>query len=423
MNRRALKRRLGVAVRGAQAVVALDFSPRPLPWSRLRDDHSVTGELRQHAVRLARESATSTAARAIHVVHGVYWPVRVTCEATVGVVKNGKRVRAASGAGRWAQWRDVMTMAHTMNYSPKSYYLYRFWDPAIRASASTYLQVHEFAMLLSHLNRNADHQMLVNKEQFDRACAAEGIAMPQMVATLWAPRSEGWSAAVGALPSCDVFLKPVWGEQGRGGERWLYDPRSERWSRRETILDHDELVAHFRSRAKRRAVLIQKCLENHPDIGRFSTGPLCTFRVMTFRDDVGRPQLLALTLKMARKGADVDNLHAGGLVAAVDGATGRLGPGITRDPTDEPRPEHPETREPIADARLTIHTDVIAMALASHDRLDAPWTVGWDVAMTPDGAVLVEGNSMWGIDLYHMPHAVGLETHFAEELLRRVRAA
>lgn len=421
MDRRAVKRRIGVAVRGAQSFLVLDFAVRLPPWTRVPADHTVPGQLRLEAVRLVRSSATSLPARAVHVVHGFYWPVRVTYDATRGVLKNGARVRAATGAGRWQQWRDVMSMAHTLNFSPRSYYLYRFWDPAIRPIASTFLQEHEMAVLQRHLNRDADVQVLVNKEQFDQSCAAAGIATPSIVATLWELTKEDWSAKVSELPPRDMFVKPVWGQQGRGGERWVHDPRSERWSRRDEFLDHDEFLAHCRSLAKRRPVLIQECLANHPDIARFSTGPLCTFRAMTYLAEDGSARLLALTFKMARTGSDVDNRHAGGLVAAVDATTGRLGPG-TSDPADGPQRRHPDTNQPIEGSYLTTYRDVIELALAAHDRLDVPWSVGWDVAMTPDGPVLVEGNPGWGIVSYHMPHAVGLDGDFAEGLMGEVRA-
>lgn len=422
MGGRAVKRRVGAAVRGAQSFLVLDFTPRLPPWSRLSDDRSVTGQLRSEALRLVRASATSAPARVVQIAHGVFWSARVTFEATVAVVKNGKRVRAATGANRLAQWRDVMTMAHTMNYSPRSYYLYRFWDPAIRPIASTFLQEHEMAVLQRHLNRDSDMTVLNDKEQFDQSCAAAGIATPRIVATLTDDRTESWSAAVGQLPPRDLFLKPVWGEQGRGGERWVYEPDAEQWSRRDVVLSRDAMVEHCRSLATRRPILLQECLSNHPDIARFSTGPLCTFRAMTFRDDGGPAQLLALTFKMARTGSDVDNRHAGGLVSAVDAATGRLGPG-TSDPVDGPQRRHPDTDELIDGGHLTTHREVIELALKAHESLDVPWSVGWDVAMTPSGPVLVEGNPGWGIVSYHMPHGVGLETHFAEELLRRVRAA
>lgn len=422
MNRRAVKRRLGAAVRGAQTFLVLDFTPRLPPWSRLQDDHSVTGQLRQEALRLVRATATSRPARAVQLVHGVVWTVRVTFEATAGVVRNGKRVRATTGVGRWRQWRHVMSMAHTMNYSPRSYYMYRFWDPAIRPIASTFLQEHEMAVLQRHLNRDADMAVLNDKEQFDKSCATAGFATPSIVATLSDSATESWPTASGELPRCDLFVKPVWGQQGRGGERWVYDSSADLWSRGEATHDHDGLVAHCRSLAKRRPTLVQECLSNHPDIERFSTGPLCTFRAMTYRNDDSPAQLLALTLKMARTGSDVDNRHAGGLVCAVDAATGLLGPG-TSDPADGPQRRHPDTGELIDGAQLTTHREVIDLVLAAHEQLDVPWSVGWDVAMTPSGPVLVEGNPTWGIVSYHMPHAVGLEPHFAEELLRRVRTA
>jgi hypothetical protein len=72
---------------------------------------------------------------------------------------------------------------------------------------------------------------------------------------------------------------------------------------------------------------------------------------------------------------------------------------------------------------LTTHRDVIDLALTAHRKLDVPWSVGWDVAATTDGPVLVEGNVLWGVDILHVPHRRGLDPAFAEALLRRVNEA
>ena len=169
-------------------------------------------------------------------------------------------------------------------------------------------------------------------------------------------------------------------------------------------------------------MLIQRCLSNNRDVARFSTGSLCTHRAMTYRGADGAARLLALTFKMARTGSDVDNLHAGGLVCAVDPVTGRLGAGITRDPSDGPQTEHPDTHARVEGAVLETHREVTALALRAHDALDVPWSVGWDVAMTPDGPVLVEGNPGWGVDLFHVPHARELPEDFARQLLDHLNA-
>jgi hypothetical protein len=211
--------------------------------------------------------------------------------------------------------------------------------------------------------------------------------------------------------------------QGIGGERWVYDATAKRWCRKDETLSESEVLAHCRQLALTHAILVQNCLSNHPDLARYSSGPLCTFRVMTYRNDDDRPALLGVTVKLPRSGSDVDNLHAGGIACAVDPVSGELGPGLGRDPAEPLRTEHPDTRSLITGARLTTHRDVIALALAAHEKLDVPWSVGWDVAMTPGGPVLVEGNALWGADIFYGPHRAPFKADFAHILLRRVREA
>jgi hypothetical protein len=242
-----------------------------------------------------------------------------------------------------------------------------------------------------------------------------------VVATFHRAGAVQWEAQQQRLPRRDLFAKRVWGLQGRGAERWSYDPATERWNRHECGLTEAELLAHLRARARLRSVLLQHCLANHADLSRFSAGPLCTFRVVTHREDSG-VELLGMMLKLPTAGSEVDNLHAGGLACAVDPVTGKLGPGIAIDPSADMLQFHPDSGHLIEGATLTTHRDAIALALDAHRQLDIPWSIGWDVAMTPDGPAILEGNTGWAVDLFHIPHGKGLPDEFTKRLVERVEA-
>jgi hypothetical protein len=409
-------------VQDTRAAVTLEFAPRLPPWSRLPNDHGAASRLRYAATRAGLLAGRSRAARIKLALLSVFWPAKATYDAVAAVVTYGSRVKAMSGIGRWRQWWGAMTLAHAWNFSPKTYYMYRLWDPAIRPSAPTFLQIHELLVLQMIVKGDMDTQVISSKATFAARCAAAGIPTPTVVATL-ARDAEEWTGERGALPRRDLFIKRVNGTQGIGGERWVHDPKTERWSRRDAALTESELLAHYRELARSHAILVQHCLANHPDLTPFSTGSLCTFRVMTYRDEDESPALLGLTLKMARGGSDVDNMHAGGIACPVDPSSGQVGPGIQGDPGEPVWYKHPDTHATIAGARLTTHRDVIDLALAAHRKLAVPWSVGWDVAATTDGPVLVEGNVLWGADVLHVPHRKGLDPAFAEALLRRVNEA
>ncbi|MHB1328666.1 MAG: sugar-transfer associated ATP-grasp domain-containing protein [Gemmatimonadales bacterium] len=378
--------------------------------------------LRCAVTRLGSLRGGSRAGRAKLILVGLFWPVKATVDCLLAVIKYGPRVKAMSGVGYARQWWDAMTLAHGWNYSPKTYYMYRFWDPNVRKRATSFVQVHELTLLQLSLNEGIDRSTISDKAVFDARCRQADLPSPTTVATL-APDSEEWAGDKTGLPHRDLFIKRVNGMQSIGSERWVFDATEERWKRRDEALTEAELIVRLRKLARSHPILVQHCLSNHPDIMRFSPGPLSTFRVITYRDDANAPILFAISLKMARSGADVDNLHAGGLACRVDPSTGELGPGIGRDPGEPQWLVHPDTHQPIVGSRLTTYRNVIDLALRAHRSLSVPWSVGWDVAMTPEGPVLVEGNAVWGAMVFHAPHRTGLPEDFARGMLSRVSGA
>jgi hypothetical protein len=144
---------------------------------------------------------------------------------------------------------------------------------------------------------------------------------------------------------------------------------------------------------------------------------------MTYGDADHPAAVLGVTFKIARSGSDVDNVHAGGVACPVDHVTGRLGSGVGVDPVEPRWQKHPETGAAIEGACVATIRDVVDLALAAHTRLDVPWSVGWDIAMTPEGPVVVEGNALWAVDVFELPHRTGLRGEFADRFLRKVKDA
>lgn len=60
---------------------------------------------------------------------------------------------------------------------------------------------------------------------------------------------------------------------------------------------------------------------------------------------------------------------------------------------------HPNTGAQIAGATLHRWDEVRAFAIAAHKVFGDRVIVGWDIAVTPDGPVLVEGNGAPDLDI------------------------
>jgi hypothetical protein len=158
------------------------------------------------------------------------------------------------------------------------------------------------------------------------------------------------------------------------------------------------------------------------------SGALATVRLVTRRDVDGTVTPLLACCRMPTGRAVIDAFSHGGLAAPVDLATGRLGNATTMALAARGRTvdRHPDTGAVIPGTILPDWAAAVAMVVRAHARAphaDAlPW-VGWDVALTPTGPVVVEGNVPPSAALCQVPSGVPLgETPIVATILAYLRA-
>lgn len=129
---------------------------------------------------------------------------------------------------------------------------------------------------------------------------------------------------------------------------------------------------------------------------RIFAGSLNTLRVLMLRDEDGSAFVAAATHRFGRSSsAPVDNFSAGGVVARVCLDTGvldraaRVEPGNRLTFSDR----HPETDAPIAGVTVDHWPEAVALVSKLGRALPLLRYVGWDIAITASGPVVIEGNS------------------------------
>ncbi|MDT0632224.1 sugar-transfer associated ATP-grasp domain-containing protein [Rubrivirga sp. S365] len=236
-----------------------------------------------------------------------------------------------------------------------------------------------------------------DKRQFAERCCEEGLPTAPIVAEFdggdvrWGPSAEG---GVERLPARDLFSKPADDLGGAGAARWVWDGAGYVGEDGERLAAAD-LVAHLQTLSQGQPHVLQPRLVNVPDLDALSPGTLATVRVITAKGPGSDPEHVGSFLRMAMKDQPVDNFDQGGLAAPVDAETGRLGPAIRKDLRFAARDydRHPTTGHAIVGARVPQWEEVLALALEAHRTLTDVSVVGWDVAVTTSGVVLVEANT------------------------------
>lgn len=268
-----------------------------------------------------------------------------------------------------------------------SYYGYELFRSERARLAEAYVQNHEVGWLLRYINGRLPASYLEpfeDKKAFWQFCQSSDLPTIPVLATFRDGGQEG------QLPcGADVFVKPTNLNAGQGARRLRWDGTG--WAGQ----SHDAVEQALRAESLAGTPLIaQPVQQNHPDLRLLTTGALCTIRFITACRPGGDPEPAVAVYRMPIGSTAVDNFTRGGMAAPVDLGTGRLGCGVRGDPQHFHRRlcSHPDTRAQIEGTLLPGWRDVVELAIRAHRAAPYMVLVGWDIAISADGPLLVEGN-------------------------------
>jgi hypothetical protein len=250
--------------------------------------------------------------------------------------------------------------------------------------------------------------LLDDKEAFARAADERGLPAARTLAIIGGADggarpdgsplggARGWADLLAEDPAEWIVVKPATGGHGRGvrvlrreGERLVEGEAT--WTVREL---HESVARGGRH-------VVQERVVDHPGLQRINeTDALQTVRLTMLLDDTG-VHSVATSLKLARRHAKIDNYdggRTGTMMAMVDPVAGVI-TSVWR-----PRPggagavsvdRHPATGAELIGATVPLWSEVRALAERASLAFTPLRTIGWDIGITPQGPLLVEGNSRW----------------------------
>jgi len=311
-------------------------------------------------------------------------PARAALDAVVGLAFQawipGRAAKVARKFDLGEAWRRrAVEIAHARFVDPNDLALFRIEDPA---QLDGYIRRFEDAALNKRINPLGWTRecVLADKVRFEARCASAHLPSPRTVAVVVDGRVEIKTDPAGR----DLVLKPADGEGGDGV----------------VILERVADAADLSARLPRgRGVwLVQDRVATHPALRDLALDALPTVRIVTMVDEVGAPEVVSATFRFASvRGAKVDNMKAGGLIAAVDLPVGSLGVACKGYGGGD-HAVHPVTGAAIAGRMLPDWAAAKGLVRRAHAEVFPDYAlIGWDVALTPNGPVLIEGNGKPGV--------------------------
>ncbi len=348
-------------------------------------------------------------------------PVFVIGAAVWHTARSGGIHARRTGRSVGLQFLDQLRIYVSSGVMPATYYIFSLVDHPTGARAQTFLKRAETKGMLYKIVREHMPPLssLNDKSAFEKHCMEAGLPTIRTIALV----RDGKLVGSDALPPTDLFIKPLSGKGGRGAERWEWGGGGY-VSPAGRELAASALLDRLRARSHRAALLIQPCVHNHDSLSDLNCGALATIRVLTCLNRLGEPEVIGAALRMAVSPSSVvDNLHQGGITAAIDPETGVLGPAsnLGKDARLGWLDRHPTTGAQIEGRLLEWWPMVRGLALRAQAGFSDRLFVGWDLAMTSDGPIIVEGNSSPDLDILQRSSGHGMANgRFAELLAERL---
>lgn len=147
---------------------------------------------------------------------------------------------------------------------------------------------------------------------------------------------------------------------------------------------------------------LEDVIENHPDMAAVYPYAVNCDRMITMIGDDGEPHLLYCCQKFGNNGRIVDNY---GMQSPVDLETGKLMyPAHAGDTAaDVFYEKHPYSGVKFVGFQLPYFEEAKKMVLEAAKVVPQMRYIGWDVATTPNGPAIIEGNNYCAHDFWQLP--------------------
>ena len=161
----------------------------------------------------------------------------------------------------------------------------------------------------------------------------------------------------------------------------------------------DKLYAYLK---EKHFCILEENMEQHPAVKKLYPNAVNSMRFITVLDKDGEPHLLYIVQKMGLGGSIIDNNC---LFTPVDPETGEMKyPAHSGDTLKGIiYTEHPDTHVKIQGYKIPFVKEAVQMVLEAAKVTPQIRYVGWDVATTPNGPAIIEGNTYCAHDFWQLP--------------------
>mgnify|MGYP002376993775 CR=1 FL=1 len=329
---------------------------------------------------------------------------------------------------------DLLIARLKYHVGPRHFSLYQF-SKLDRSQWGEYITDQpDIKKFLMDRNPEASRHLVSDKLDFYEHCLKNDLPTVPVIAVVSrhkdydhrsVPRIgsiDSWRTVSRSFPT-DIFIKPVDGTFGENAFAAQTKDGEAHFNGRRCSIDELFLLLEGRLANGQQGYVIQpRMYTANSLVGVLSAKGLATIRIVTQLRS-GASKLIVAEAKITVGDNVTDNFsnaRSGNLLAAIDLESGTLSTpwGSSRKdwPVIAQVPRHPDSGKEIGGFALPRWGEMVDLVLKAQQKFSELRTIGWDVADTTAGVVLVEGNSTYGMASIQVAHQCGWRSRFLEEL-------
>jgi hypothetical protein len=322
-----------------------------------------------------------------------YWFLRGAALARKFTRQFGAIVEEVSGKGKMAQFCEQWFLSIWYSIHPCEYHAFRLYNQESRNKFDLYFYRAERDFIAGSRAMQAEWGAVQDKILFEKFCSGHGFScIPTLCRADKADKTKPEEIAVLARER-PLFLKPQAGYGGYGCFSLRYLENGRYLVNQALFLSREDLKDFLAGKFLNSAYLVQPLVANHPELHDISNGSLCALRIITLLPcPGGEAEYLLGIFQSPIKKMVTCNL---GLYCPVDTETGKLGAGFFSLTSYATASSHPAGKGVLPGRALPFWNEAKKLALSAHTALGGVAALGWDVALTENGPLLLEANSGW----------------------------
>lgn len=288
-------------------------------------------------------------------------------------VKCARRVSALTGKSVFYHWRDCVLCMILYGCAPDQYFESEFYKMRSFERDKTYTYYRSYK-IKDLFNNPAFTETIADKVEFNKK-------FPQYIGRQWLYCKEATQEEIISFLSSNkrVIAKPIKMSKGKG----IYE------------MDRNKTDEELAKSVLGEKILLEEIITQH-HLMCFGNKSVNTLRITIILDSQGEVHIIKPVFRCGVGDSIVDNYHAGGVLYPIHLEYGKIqGPGGNRK-SGQVVFVHPGTNIFMIGRDIPYWNEAIDLVTSAAKQIPQLRFVGWDVAITENGPVLIEGNTRPG---------------------------